>query len=315
MKRGHMLAALLAALLVLPFAIGGTRYETYTEHVIVQMLLLGLLAMSWDFLFGFLGMFSFGHAAFFGIAGYVAAMLVVHAGVGPWPLALLGAVAAAGSAGLAIGYLCARVGSVAVFLVTFACAEAIYLLVISNPFNLTNGDNGLLGVLAGAPFPFDLRNQRSFYYLAIATLAGSYLVLRAVAASQFGQVLRAIRDNEERVRFAGYEVTQYKSVAFGISGIFAGLAGALTTFHERIASPDSLSWATSGEAVLFAVVGGTGTLLGPVFGAALIILVREVLSDHIRSWLIFVGLAYLALIFFLPGGLYSLFTRKPRASA
>jgi branched-chain amino acid transport system permease protein len=302
---------LLAALFGLPLLLGGTRYESYVEHVIVQMLLLGLLAMSWDFLFGFLGMFSFGHAAFFGVAGYVAGILVVHAGIGPWPLVLALGVAAAGVVGLAVGYLCARVGSVAVFLVTFACAEAIYLLVISNPLNLTNGDNGLLGVLAGAPFPFDLRNQRSFYYLAIVALAGSYFALKAVTDSQFGQVLRAIRDNEERARFAGYDVAQYKSAAFGISGIFAGLAGVLTTFHERIAAPESLAWSTSGEAVLFAVVGGTGTLLGPALGAALVILVREVLSDYIRSWLIFVGLAYLAMIFLLPGGIYSLFVRKP----
>jgi branched-chain amino acid transport system permease protein len=305
--------ALLAALLILPFAIAGTRYAGYTQHVIVQILLLGMLAMSWDFTFGFVGMFSFGHAAFFGVAGYVAGILVVHAGIGPWPVVLVLGVMAAGIVGLGVGFLCARVGSVAVFLVTFACAEAIYLLVISNPLNLTNGDNGLLGVVAGAPFPFDLRNQRAFYYLAIAAFVGSYFVLQAILESRFGQVLRAIRDNEERARFAGYEVTQYKAVAFGLSALIAGLAGALTTFHERIASPESLGWATSGEAVLFAVVGGTGTLIGPAIGAAVIILVREVLSDHIRSWLIVVGFAYLALIFFLPGGLYSLIARKPRS--
>jgi branched-chain amino acid transport system permease protein len=222
-------------------------------------------------------------------------------------------VLASGIVGLGVGFLCSRVGSVAVFLVTFACAEAIYLLVISNPFNLTNGDNGLLGVVAGAPFPFDLKNHRAFYYFAIAAFLGSLAFLRWTLSSRFGQVLRAIRDNEERARFAGYEVAQYKIVAFGISALVAGLAGVLTTFHERIASPESLSWTTSGEAVLFAVVGGTGTLIGPAFGAAVIILLREILSDHIRSWLIVVGFAYLALIFFLPGGLYSLVVRKPKA--
>jgi branched-chain amino acid transport system permease protein len=303
---------ILVVLLVLPFAISGTRYGGYTQHVIVQILLLGMLAMSWDFTFGFVGMFSFGHAAFFGVAGYVAGILVVHAGLGPWPVVLVLGVIAAGIVGLGVGYLCSRVGSVAVFLVTFACAEAIYLLVISNPLNLTNGDNGLLGVVAGAPFPFDLRNQRAFYYFAIVAFVCSYLLLNAVLSTRLGQVLRAIRDNEERARFAGYEVAQYKAVAFGISALVAGLAGVLTTFHERIASPESLAWSTSGEAVLFAVVGGTGTLLGPVFGAAVIIVIREILSDHIRSWLIFVGFAYLALIFFLPGGLYSLIARKPK---
>jgi branched-chain amino acid transport system permease protein len=101
-------------------------------------------------------------------------------------------------------------------------------------------------------------------------------------------------------------VEQYKTVAFGVSALFAGLAGALTALHERIAAPEALGWLVSGDAVLYATLGGTGTLLGPVLGASLVILAREVLSDIFRSWLIFVGLTYIALVFFLPGGLYPL---------
>ena len=125
-------------------------------------------------------------------------------------------------------------------------------------------------------------------------------------------MLRGIRENELRVRFAGYYVEQYKTAAFGISAFFAGLAGILNAFHERVVSPETLAWALSGDAVLYTTLGGSGTLLGPVLGASLVILAREILSDYFRSWLIFVGLVYIALVVFLPSGLYPLFARRRR---
>jgi branched-chain amino acid transport system permease protein len=301
---------LLAAAMLLPILLEGSRYASYVEHVAVQMMLLGIFAMSWDLIFGYLGLFSFGHAAFFGVGGYVAGMLVAHAGMQSGALVLLIALLASGATGLAVGFVSARVGSVAVFLVTFACAEAIYLIVIANPLGLTNGDNGLLGVVPRSLAGIDLAHQLSFYYLALAALLASYTALRRITTSQFGLVLLGIRDNETRVAFAGYYVAQYKAAAFAIAGVFAGLAGALTAFHERIASPEMLAWSGSGDVVLYSTLGGTGTLLGPVLGAGIVILVRELLSDYLQSWLIFVGITYVALIFFLPGGLYSLLSRR-----
>ena len=138
--------------------------------------------------------------------------------------------------------------------------------------------------------------------------------MQRLTRSQFGQVLLGIRENEVRVHFAGYRVEQYKTAAVAISAMFAGLAGALTAFHERIASPENFSWPLSGDAVLYATLGGTGTLLGPFLGAAMVILAREVLSDLVRSWLIFVGATYIALVFFLPDGLYPLLFRKETRS-
>ena len=175
---------------------------------------------------------------------------------------------------------------------------------------MTAGDNGLPGVIPAPFLGLRFNNQVSFYYLALVALLGSYAALIAVTRSQFRQVLRGIRENELRVRFAGYHVEQYKTVAFGISAFFAGLAGALNAFHERVASPETLGWALSGDAVLYSTLGGTGTLLGPVLGAALVILARELLSDFFRSWLIFVGLIYIALVVFLPAGLYPLLIRR-----
>jgi ABC-type branched-subunit amino acid transport system permease subunit len=303
---------LLTAALVLPLALAGTRYANYVEHLAVQAMLMGLYAMAWDFLNGYVGMFSFGHAAFFGTGAYVVAILVVRGGVTSAPVVLVAALAATALVGGVVGYLSARVGSVAIFLVTFACAEALYLLVLTDPRGITNGDNGLSGVGPALLLGVDLTRQLPFYYAALAVVVLAYVALVAITRTQFGQVLLGIRENETRVRFAGYDVEQYKTAAVAISACFAGLAGALTALHERIASPESLGWAVSGDAVLYATLGGTGTLLGPVLGAGLVIVAREVLSDWFRSWLIFVGFTYIALVFFLPEGLYPVLFRKRR---
>ena len=310
MRSRALVAALALAVLALPVALAGTRYATYVEHVVVQMMILGLYAMAWDFLNGYVGMFSFGHAAFFGAGAYAAGILIVRGGVTFAPAVVLLALAVAVLVGLGVGVLASRVGSVAVFLVTFACAEALYLIVLSDPRGLTAGDNGLPGVVPAPVLGLAFNNQVSFYYVALAALALSFVGLSAITRSQFGQVLRGIRENELRVRFAGYHVEQYKTAAFGISAFFAGLAGILNAFHERVVSPETLAWALSGDAVLYTTLGGSGTLLGPVLGASLVILAREILSDYFRSWLIFVGLVYIALVVFLPSGLYPLFARR-----
>ncbi len=313
MSRRALAGALLVGVaLGLPLVLAGTRSPKYFAHVVVQMMLMGLYAMAWDLLHGFVGVFSFGHAAFFGAGAYGAAIAIVRGGVRSAPLALGVGLAAAVLVGLIVGFLSSRVGSVAVFLVTFASAEALYLLALADPHGLTNGDNGLPGVLPAPALGMNLADQTIFYYVALLIVTLSYLALVAIVRSQFGQVLLGIRENEVRVRFAGYHVEQYKTVAFGISAFFAGLAGALTAFHERVASPETLGWAISGDAVLYAALGGTGTLLGPLLGASLVILAREVLSNFFRSWLIFVGLTYIALVFFLPNGIYPLLFRPKR---
>jgi branched-chain amino acid transport system permease protein len=296
-------ALLFAVALVLPW-VAPPRYAAYAQHVAVQMMLLGTCAMAWDLVYGYAGLFSFGHAAFFGAGAYTAAMLSVNAGVQSPVLLLLAASGVAGGLGAIVGFLASRVAQVAVFLVTFAAAETLYLIALSDPGGLTNGDNGLPGVTAAPMLGLVLTDQTTFYYVALAAVVGSYVALSRVTRSRFGQVLVAIRENETRVRFAGYDVEAYKTAAFAISGCFAGLSGALTALHERIAAPESLSWIVSGDAVLYGIVGGTGTLAGPLLGAGLIIGVRELLSDVVTSWLIFVGAAYIVLVFFFPTGLY-----------
>lgn len=307
---------LIGAIVLLPLVVQAFHFGPYVVYVVCQIMLFGLYAMAWDFLFGYTGMFSFGHAAFFGSGAYVAGILVAHLGVTSVPLALAGAVAAALVMGLAVGFFSARVGSVAVFLVTFAAAEALRLMVEADPTGITGGDNGLIGIWPGKLFGVvDLANQRNFYYFVLFLVVLSFFVLKALTRSQFGQVLLGIRENETRLRFAGYHVEHYKTVAFGISAVFAGLAGALMAFQTRIAAPGFLDWTLSGDALLYATLGGTGTLVGPVLGAAVAVVAREILSNYFNSWLIFVGCTYIVLVFFLPSGLYPLLfrTRTPRA--
>lgn len=312
LARRALAAALGLVALLLPLVLAQTDSPRYFGHVIVQMMLMGLYAMAWDLLNGYVGMFSFGHAAFFGAGAYGAAIVIVRGGIASAPIALGAGLATAVVVGLVVGFLSSRVGSVAVFLVTFAAGETLYLLALADPRGLTNGDNGLLGVAPAPILGIDFADQTTFYYVALVVVVLAYLALLGITRSTFGQVLQGIRENEVRIRFAGYHVEQYKTVAFGISAFFAGLAGALTAFHERIASPETLAWPISGDAVLYAALGGTGTLLGPLLGAILIILAREVLSNVFQSWLIFVGLTYIALVFFLPNGLYPLLFRAKR---
>jgi branched-chain amino acid transport system permease protein len=307
-------AVLIVAALALPAIVWNTPYRTYALHVAVQILAMGLYAMAWDLLNGYVGLFSFGHAAFFGIGAYVCGMAIVHGNIQSAPAAVGAAMIAATLAGGIVGFLAARVGRVAVFLVTFACAETMYLVALADPRGLTGGDNGLPGLVPARMLGLDLTTPATFYYVTLAIVALSYVALRAVVRSRFGRVLVAIRENERRARFAGFEIERYKMIAFAISACFAGIAGAVTALHQRLASPEMLTWAVSGDAVLYATLGGTGTLAGPILGAGLILVAREILSDVLRSWLIVVGCLYVALVVFLPSGIYPLvFRREPGA--
>jgi branched-chain amino acid transport system permease protein len=179
---------------------------------------------------------------------------------------------------------------------------------------LTNGDNGVPGVVARPFLGLDLTGRLSFYYTALAVIVLSYIVLGRITRSQFGEVLLGIRDNETRVRFSGYRVEDYKTAAFVVSALFAGLAGALTAFHERIASPEACAWPMSGDAVLYAILGGSGTLVGPIVGTIAVVLAREVMSDLLRSWLIVIGFIYIALVFFLPSGIVPVLLKSRRST-
>jgi branched-chain amino acid transport system permease protein len=311
----------LAVLALLPVIFRSTAFADYLTYTVVRMMIFGLYAMSYDLLFGFTGIFSFGHATFWGCGAYAVAILMVRSGL---PLrdafpGLLAALAAGLVFGWVVGFLCSRVGQVAVFLVTFAFTESIQLLVVSDPLRITNAEDGISGIPRETFLGLlSVKSETEFYYFVLGALVLSYAALRAITRSPMGDVFISIRENPLRVRFLGYRIRQYRTAAFMISGLFASLAGALTALHERAVAPEMFSWFLSGDAVLFTVLGSPGTLIGPVLGAAIVVIFQEILSDIFRNWMIFLGLSYILLIIFLPKGLFPILerlqSRRPKRS-
>ncbi len=298
-------------LVLLPWGFQATTFADYLTYVVVRMMILGLYAMSYDLLLGYTGIFSYGHASFMGAGAYMVAILAVRMGLSARDasLGILLALLLGSLLGWAMGFLSSRVKSfLGVFLVTFAMTETLFLLVLADPLGITNGENGLAGIPRETALGFvNIKSELSFYYFVLVVLALSFLGLYWITRTPFGDALVAIRENPQRSRFLGYRVGQYRIAAFMISGLFASLAGALTALHEKSVGPQMFGLLLSGDAFLYTVLGGPGTLVGPLLGTAILVILQEVLSDLFRNWMVFLGILYIALIMFLPRGLFPLF--------
>ncbi len=297
-------------LVVLPVAFSLTTFSDYLTYVVVRMMILALFAMSFDIVYGYAGMFSLGHATFLGGGAYVAGILMRQIGLDIQDAlpALLAAMLFGVLMGWLMGFLASRLASpLAVLLVTFAIAETLGLLVMADPLNITNADNGISGIPRQTlGWIIGIKSEVAFYYVVLAILSLSFFALRAIVRSPFGDTLLAIRENRQRASFLGYRVTHYQMAAFMVSGFFASLAGALTAFHERSCSPEMFNFFVSGDAFIYTVLGGSGTLVGPLIGTTIIITAQEIIGDLFHNWLFFLGLIYIGLIMFMPGGLYPL---------
>jgi branched-chain amino acid transport system permease protein len=301
-----------SVLAALPAIFQSTGFADYLTYIVVRMMILGLYAMSYDLLLGYSGIFSYGHATFLGCGAYAVAILMVRTSLHIQDAipGLVAALAVGVLIGWIMGFLCARVGQVAVFLVSFAFTESIQLLVMSDPLRITNAEDGISGIPRETFLGFlNIKPEVNFYYFVLILLVLSYLALLIIIRKPIGDVFTAIRENPVRVRFLGYRIRHYRIAAFMISGFFASLAGALTALHEKAVAPEMLSWFLSGDAVLFVVLGGPGTLIGPILGTMIVVIFQEILSDIFKNWVIFLGISYIALIMFLPKGLFPLFDR------
>jgi branched-chain amino acid transport system permease protein len=285
----------------------------FWRRFLTEILIWGLLAMSSDILIGYTGMVSFGHSAFFGLGlyGAAAALLIVRP-PNLW-LALLVGLAAAAVTSMFVAYFATRLRDI-YFAITTLVFSQIFYVVIFTWTDVTGGENGLSFSQPpfGIPGLWTIRfSTQSLHWFILGVVALSYLVLRRITQSPFGQVLQAIRENEPRTRAIGYHVERYKIVAVMLSGLFAGLAGILYAFQHRFAAPDFVFFTVSGEVVIYNVMGGMGTLVGPVVGAAFFLLLREGLS---RFWaeyyLIPLGIAFTAMVIFMPQGLLGFLKRR-----
>lgn len=242
----------------------------------IKILIFALFAAAFNLLFGYAGLLSFGHAAFFGGASYVAGYAAKAWGTGPL-LAIVIGVAFAAAIGAVFGYLAIRRRGIYFAMITLALSQMFYFLCIQMPF--TGGENGLSDIPRGSLLGIvSLESNLAIYYFVAVVFIVSLLAIRRIVNSPFGDTLRAIRDNETRVISLGYNVNRYKLGVFVISAAFAGLAGALKALAFQFASLTDVAWHMSGEVILMTLLGGIGTLLGPVIGAGVVVAMTNYLS-------------------------------------
>jgi len=306
-------ALLWLLLLTLPFwftAIGG--YTALGTRVLVM----ALAAMSVNFLLGYTGVLSFGHAAYFGLGAYGVGLIIKYI----IPSTLLGmavGVLTALIAGAIIGLLIVHLRGIYFAMVTIAFGQVFYFIAYRWN-NVTGGDDGLSG-WSRLPIDFGftqldiLHKERAFYYFVLFFFMISAAIMAAILRSPFGRTLIAIRENERRARFLGIPVDRHIWISWVISCGFCGLAGALSGLLNNFASPHDLRWDQSGVFVIMAVLGGMRAFWGPLVGATIYVVLQDILSSHTQNWMSFIGLFFVLTVLFCPRGILGLFRRKSKS--
>jgi len=305
-----LLAAAVALLALAPLAV----YPMF----LMKLMCFALLAASVNLLVGYVGLLSFGHAMFYGAAGYITAHAVKVWG---WDGAagILAGIATASLLGLFTGLLAIRRQGIYFSMITLAFAQLVYFIALRMPF--TGGEDGIQEI----PRPmvlglFSLHDTMVLYYFVAALIVFGFWLIHRVVHSPFGQVLRAIRDNEPRAQSLGYRVNRYKLLAFVLSAALAGMAGSLKVLVFQLASLTDVHWATSGEALLICIVGGMHTLLGPVVGAIVIVSMENYLASFAEWVLIIQGVVFVLVVMMFRKGIVGqihshLATRRQRRAA
>ena len=294
-----LLGAVIAGLAAVPWIASYFYVFIFTE-----ILILGLFAVSFNLIFGYTGMLSFGHAAFFGIGAYATALILIHL---QWPFlaCLLVSMVAAGVLALMIGYLSVRLNEVYFAMLTLAFGMMVFAAAYQWR-SLTNGSDGLAGFTIGSfglGIDLMLVDPAVYYHVVFVLVAMASVVLFMISRSSFGMILKAIRQNPERVAFAGLNVRTYRLMAFVIAGTFAGLAGALMAPFLRVASPELMHWSMSAEPILMAILGGTGYFLGPFIGSAVFVLLETWITSVTQAWMLVLGIILALMVIFFRKGL------------
>ena len=306
----HAPALLWPALLVgMPWwmdALGG-----YTE-LGTRIVVLGLAAMALNFLLGFTGVLSFGHAAYFGLGGYGAAMVLRYLAPST-ALAILAGVAVGTLAAAIIGALIVKLRGVYFAMVTIAFGQVFYFVTFRWN-SVTGGDDGLTGwsrqPLRAGPLSLDLADDRTFYFFVLALFLAAVATMGLLLRSPFGRTLLAIRENERRARFLGIPVERHVWLSFVISALFASLAGALFALLNNFIDPRALRWDQSGNFVIMAVLGGMRSFWGPLLGAGIFVLLQDFISTRTQNWMSFVGAFFVLVVLFFPRGVLGFVRRR-----
>ncbi len=289
--------------------------QPFYVDMMARVMILAIAAVSLDVILGYGGMVSFGHAAYMGIGAYSVGILSYYGidnGFIQFPLAM----AASAFIGLAFGAMSLRTSGVYFIMITLAFAQMLYFLGIS--LEEFGGDDGMSSMRSEFAGAIDLNSPIQFYYLVFAVLAMVLFMMHRLVKSRFGMVLQAARSNEKRLQAVGFPTYRYKLVAFTIAGTICGLAGALFANLNEFVSPDVMHWTHSGEIMVMVIMGGIGTLIGPVLGATAFLLLEEYLPEWMEllmtnageHWAIVMGPILIAIVLFGRGGIHALFARK-----
>lgn len=277
----------------------------YYRMLVIESLLLGVFAMSLDLIMGYAGIASFGHAAFFGAGGYTLGVIVKFITPSIW-LALLVVAVISGVLAFLIGFISIRARGIYFAILTLAFAEVLYRIIFHT--YALGGSDGLIGIPVPAlnlvVFKLDLKKPINFYYFAMIFAYLSYLICFRLVESPFGRVLKGIRDNEDRVSFLGFNVKHYKVMAFVLSGILAGWSGALYSLFKTFAATEQLHFLMSGKVIVMNLIGGLGTLVGPMVGALFLTVFETTISSYFEAYNIVIGAIFVFVVIFLPRGLF-----------
>jgi len=304
-----LLAGIVALVL---FPVIGDKYDL---QLLSKVMLMAVFAMSLDLLVGFTGLVSLGHAAFFGLGGYALWLLSPQYAAASLWLSLAAAVAIAALAALLIGFLVLRSSGVYFIMVTLAFAQMFFYYANGAKW-LGGSDGAYINVRPSAAFfgwtPVNLAHHVDFYYVALVLMVATYFLLRMILRSLFGQVIRGIKSNEQRLRALGFPTFRYKLASFALAGALAGLAGYFNAAQFGFVNPDLFGWRISGEVLMMVILGGMGTLYGPVLGAFILVLLENELAGMTRHWLLPMGLFIIVAVLALPGGVAGIFQRFAR---
>jgi branched-chain amino acid transport system permease protein len=295
----HSLIFILLFFIIFPFIV---PYKALATQIIIW----GLFALGFNVCLGYTGMLSFGHAAYFGVGAYTAGIVLVRLWENIWFSLFAGLVMGALLA-LILGYLCIKRRGIYFAMLTLAFAQLVYFVAFQW-VDLTGGDNGLRNIPA-VPLSFfglsiNIYTPLRFYFFVLFFVFLSLLALNRILQSPFGQVLQAVRENEQRARSCGYEATNVRWLAFIISGGISGLAGGLYALYLHFVGIESLYYSTSGQVIMMTLLGGMGSFIGPFIGAGVFLYLEDVLSAITPNWMIFLGVIFVLCVLFFPSGIW-----------
>jgi branched-chain amino acid transport system permease protein len=307
LPRGWRLAVVLALGVV--FAAGPVLFSTYWVGLLTQMVILAILAMSLDILLGYTGLPSLGHAAFFGVAAYAVGVLATTYSAGFWTC-VVGGLLVGTLLSAAFGLILSHVRDVYFLMITLALGMILWGLSF-RWIPVTGGDNGISGIPSlAAHTGLPLEGPVAFYYVALIVFVVCAALMALIVRSPFGLALRGIRENEGRMKSLGFNTWLHCYLSYVIAGAFASVAGVVWAYYNGFVSPTYLDLTASSELFLMVTLGGPATLVGPVLGAAAIVLLKNVMSAYTARWLFILGVVYIVAILAAPKGVWNLGRRQ-----